>query len=653
MRSFSAIAAAVALAMSILPSGPATAQDLAEAFAAPPGLNSISLSDSGQRIAVIVQRDSLFHIEVRDAAAPQVAVATYSMGPGREPNWVRWKGDSRILVSVDVPTGRFGSLLNERRLISFDPSLNTPVMLNQTRKKRAPWYPPFQDRITSMLDDDPTGVLLTFDWEKPVNPGLYRADVVTGRLTPVRDNVRGVVGWLADSTGRNLIGLGDVLHGRSPLYRTTGDSAEQMVLPGVHPEAVFEPLAMDGHVSRVAVLSNHEGGTTGAYIYDTAQGAFVQTLFKHPRHDAEGVRLSPDQSQVVAVRYTDDISRYAFTHEATEQRAQRISDMVGEDDTWTVDETSDGRFAVVGAYAGTRPDSVFWLDTATGEKRKIADMYARLEARPAAPVYAVSYPAEDGLEIPGYIILPPGTALDEARELPFVVMPHGGPHARDDADFDFIAEYLANLGYGVLKPNFRGSTGYGEAFRQAGEKEWGGAILGDVAQGTRWIAAKGYADPDRICIAGWSFGGYLSLMAAAEHPELFKCAAAVAPVTDLLALIGHAERFFGGDEIMSRMIGRAWRDRSRLADESPARRARDITMPVLLMHGELDDVVPLSHTTNMAQALERQSAIKPEVHTFRFADHSITRESYRLQMLRALKAFLDRNIPADAPPSPA
>ncbi|MGH7018375.1 MAG: hypothetical protein ACREEY_00755 [Brevundimonas sp.] len=302
MHYFSAVAAAVALMAGLLPVGAAAAQDLAEVFAAPPGLNSLSLSDSGQRIAVIVQRDSLFHIEIRDAAAPEVAVATYSMGPGREPNWVQWKGDSRVLVSVDVPTSRFGSLLNERRLISFDLNLTTPVMLNQTRKKKAPWYPPFQDRITSMLDEDPNGILLTYDWEKPVNPGLYRADVVTGRLTPAQDSVRGVVGWIADSTGRHLIGLGDVLHDRSPLYRVVGDSAEQMVLPGVHPEAVFEPLAMDGQISRVAVLSNHEGGTTGAYIYDTAEGAFVQTLFKDERHDAEGVRLSPDKSRVVAVR---------------------------------------------------------------------------------------------------------------------------------------------------------------------------------------------------------------------------------------------------------------------------------------------------------------------------------------------------------------
>lgn len=614
----------------------------AEAFAAPPVFQDISLSPSGRQIAVIVQRDSLFHIEVWPVGADEPA-ASYSFNRARAPNWIRWKSEDRLLVSVSLPTNRFGMLVNESRLMSFTSALTDPVLMNQDRRRRN--EPPFQDNIIDMLPDSPDEVLIQAYFSASSGQGVYRANARTGRITEIQPGNPAVRSWMTGPDGRVVLGIGHQPGQAATLYRVEegGRRVEQLVLPGVG-DHIFEPAAFDRSTDRLVVRSNHEGGTTGLYVYDLAQGRFSETLFLHDQYDVIGPIMSADGRQVLGAGFLADTYHVAYFDQATLDRNVRIAERMDAEEVLIVERSRDGRHVIAVETEHGRTIQAAWIDLETDELRPVGrghvDPLAQYEP---SPVWPVTYAARDGVTIPAYVTLPRGVTLETAGDLPFVVMPHGGPHVRDTADFDFLAQFVASRGYGVLQPNFRGSTGYGEAFRAAGEREWGGAILNDVEDGARWLLAEGMADEERMCVVGWSFGGYLSLMSGFRHGELFQCASAVAPVTDLPDLIDHTERYRGGDEVMRRMVGRAWRDRSRLVAESPARRANDFVMPVLIAHGDIDDVVPIGQSEKMAEALSA-AGLPVEFLSIPWADHSLSRSRDRLRYLEALDAFLARHI---------
>ena len=265
----------------------------------------------------------------------------------------------------------------------------------------------------------------------------------------------------------------------------------------------------------------------------------------------------------------------------------------------------------------------------------------------------IHYPARDGTSIPAYLTLPPGGA---SKNLPVVVLPHGGPHWRDTASFDYIVQFLATRGYAVLQPQFRGSTGFGDAYVKAGYRQWGGLMQDDVTDGVRHLIADGTADPKRICIAGLSYGGYAALAGAAFTPDLYACAASIGGVSDLPTLLSEAKRPFGSDTDAvasdEERIGKTY-DPNVIA-KSPARSAATVTAPVLLLHGVDDSVVPIAQSERMARALEK--AGRP-VKFVKLAgeDHWLSRGDTRLQVLKELDAFLAPFLsqPASGAPAPA
>jgi dipeptidyl aminopeptidase/acylaminoacyl peptidase len=254
-------------------------------------------------------------------------------------------------------------------------------------------------------------------------------------------------------------------------------------------------------------------------------------------------------------------------------------------------------------------------------------------------VVAVDYQARDGLSIPAYVTLPPSIdGLEEARNLPFVVLPHGGPTARDFLEFDWLSQFLAHQGFGVLQMNFRGSAGYGETFRAAGDRQWGQAMQDDITDGTRWLFENGLADPDRTSILGASYGGYAALMGAVKTPDLFRCAVSINGVSDLPTVIADERDYIGGT-YGTRHIGRLWGDRKMLAENSPARRADEITAPVLLIAGEEDRVVPPEHSERMRRAMERAGKAV-ELVTLEEGSHRLDVGNNRVLALRAIDRFL-------------
>ena len=277
---------------------------------------------------------------------------------------------------------------------------------------------------------------------------------------------------------------------------------------------------------------------------------------------------------------------------------------------------------VIVAVQGPRqPPVYYFLDRVKHEATEILSAYPELTATDLGEMKPYPYVARDGQRIPAYLTLPPGKP---AKNLPTVIMPHGGPDARDVMGFDWWAQFLANRGYAVLQPNYRGSKGYGRKFTEAGLHQWGLGMQNDITDGVKKLIADGITDPKRICIVGASYGGYAALAGAAFTPDLYACAMSFAGVSDLNEFL-FAQRSDTGEYSQSvsfwtSRIGSDWDDSKKLQDTSPALHAEQVKCPVLLMHGEGDTTVRIKQSELMYDALK---AAHKDVEFIRFSgeDH--------------------------------
>jgi dipeptidyl aminopeptidase/acylaminoacyl peptidase len=299
---------------------------------------------------------------------------------------------------------------------------------------------------------------------------------------------------------------------------------------------------------------------------------------------------------------------------------------------------------------GGDDSGTYWIvDIDKHSANILGQAYPTVTDKDVGPVRMIDYKAADGLELHGVLTLPPGR---EPKTLPLVVMPHGGPWARDYPRFDYWAQAFASRGYAVFQPNFRSSTGYGQKLYEAGYGEIGRKMQTDISDGVAELARQGIVDPKRACIVGWSYGGYAAQAGVTIQQGLYRCAVSMAGVSDMAKQLKYTEDESGGPESVG---ARVWQlflgvktDWGPLRDISPVSLAARADAPILLIHGSDDTVVPISQSDAMERALK--AAGKPvERVTFPGADHGLLREDTRVAMLKASLAFVQKYNPADPP----
>ena len=266
----------------------------------------------------------------------------------------------------------------------------------------------------------------------------------------------------------------------------------------------------------------------------------------------------------------------------------------------------------------------------------VSAIQPELAGRELAKMKPVEYPAADGTKIPAYLTLPPG---QPAKNLPVIILPHGGPTARDDWGFDWLAQFLVAKGYAVLQSNYRGSAGYGKNWE--GENAFHGwrKAVADINDGAKWLIAQGIADPKRICALGGSYGGYAALMGSLQAPGLYRCVVSIAGVTDPETLIWDYDHFLGKKAVRHE-VGT---EDEVIVKGSPLRRAAEFTVPVLMFHGEKDFNVPIRHSEKLDEAL-RKAGKSSELITYPDVDHHFLRSAARIDMLDRIGVFLGKYL---------
>ena len=393
----------------------------------------------------------------------------------------------------------------------------------------------------------------------------------------------------------------------------------------------FIPVAIDPD-KNVAYGFRRQDGRQALFTITLDGTAREELKFARPDVDVGSTVRIGRRARVVGVSYATDVNQVEFFDPALAVLQKSLGKAIPNQPMISiVDASVDEQRLLIWAGSDKDPGVYYVFDRKTRELATLDAVRPELEGQALATVKAVSYPAADGTMIPGYLTLPPGSS---GKGLKAIVLPHGGPSARDYWGFDWLSQFFAGQGYAVLRPNFRGSSGYGDAwFAKNGFKSWRVAI-GDVLDGGRWLAREGIAAPGKLGIVGWSYGGYAALQAAATDPGLFKAVVAIAPVTDL-ARLKEDSRGWSDFQTTSDFIGSG----EHVKSGSPAQVADRIKAPVLMFHGLLDRNVAIAQSTLMDARLQA-AGVPHELVTYPRLDHYLDDSTVRVAMLRKIDAFL-------------
>jgi len=489
-------------------------------------------------------------------------------------------------------------------------------------------------------------------WAKTgVKITVHKVNPYTGKGPRYEDGSDFTYSWIADGQGRVRFRFdGDPGTFRTTVYARIGDSPQWVqIFDGRDADDVensfLNVLGVGARPDTAYVRTRNGGDKFGIYEFDLRSRRITRPVYTHARVDVDGLVFAGYTGEATGVAYVDDVSRIEYFDRSYAQMQADLEATFPGERVRVVSVSKDRKQYVAYVEGATNPGGAYhYVDSTTGEIADVGRTRPALTSADIGTVKFINYAARDGLSIPAYLTLPNGSP---GRNLPLIVMPHGGPEARDYGGFDTWAQFLASRGYAVLQPQFRGSDGFGKQFRDAGRFQWGQASQNDISDGVKHLVSTGVADGSRVCIVGWSYGGYAALAGMTLTPELYKCGVAGAGVSDLPEMLAwvrkRAGRDLRDDDYWPRVMGHPIRDHDKLAAVSPARLAARVRAPILLIHGKDDTTVPIEQSEIMVKALA--AAGKPsQLIVISGDDHYLSRSSTGIEFFRNLEGFLGQHL---------
>lgn len=633
-----ALFAAFCLVMLVAADAPPARRPV-EAYAALPFMQGPELSPDGKKVAARIGIRGQQYLAVVPLDRSQGKIQTFAIGE-MDVNFWRWVNDDWLIVGVGTESEAEGQKWYVTRLVSVkaDGTAINKIGWREAQGQNA------DDLVWIASDGSPRirfSMQASIYYGQDFWPKVVEADVTTGRIRTVLPGRSDVYGWYADATGAVRMGVGYGSSGRTSrlLYRPDDHSVFRVVdrADTRREETLLRPVMFLPDPGKAIVLADDANGFQSVYELDLSEMKLSKQLIGSPGYDISGIISDSADTKVLGAVVVEKttVTRWLDPELAALQAS--LDKSVKGQRALVVSWSRDLSKFLVHVSAGDTPGSYFVFDRALGIMQRFAYVDEGLKSTRGHPVRTITYKARDGLEIPAILTLPAGRA---PKNLPVIVMPHGGPFARDSEDWDWWAQFLADRGYVVIQPNYRGSSGYGTVFAKKAEGQWGLAMQDDLNDALAWLVTEGIADPKRACMVGGSYGGYAAMRAAQRDGKLYRCAVSFAGVSDLARMRAYDRRFLSGAYI-------DWLNKQapELRTVSPMYGPEQVSIPMLIVHGVKDRRVPLSQSKLFAEKLK--AAGKSVVYAEQpLGDHHFSRMEDRLDFLKRLEAFLAEHNPA-------
>jgi dipeptidyl aminopeptidase/acylaminoacyl peptidase len=605
-----------------------------------PEIAGAQISPDGKFIAFRKPYKAVANIWVKRADEPFANARPLTDETRRPPREFFWSRDGKFILFTKDKDGD-----ENYNLYAVNPNeqppggAEVPSARNLTNSERV------KTVIYSGPRAEPDAVYVGLNDRDPAWHDLYKVKISTGERTLVRQNTERLTDWLFDNKDQLRLATRSTQSGDKEVLRVDADGK----FTKVYSCSVFEtcsPIRFDKDNRRVYMISNKGEGVDLArlVLFDPETGK-EETVESDPvrRVDLEDATFSKVTDELIFTLYNDDRQRYYFKDKTFAEDYKFLQRKLPNREISFESYTDDQMTWLITAFSDTEPGEKYLFDRRSKKLELQYRIREKLPREALAEIKPIRYKSSDGLEIPAYLTLPRGLA---PKNLPTIVYPHGGPWQRDRWGYDPLAQFLANRGYAVLSPNFRGSAGYGKKFLDAGNGQWGERMQDDLTWGVKYLIGRGISDPKRVGIMGASYGGYATLAGVTSTPGLYAAAAAVAAPSNLMTLLEAMPASWESERIrLYRRMGdpTTAEGKAQLVRQSPLTHADQIKTPLLVVQGAKDPRVKKSQADQIVISL-RDRGFPVEYIVAPDEGHGFARPVNRMAMLALAEKFLAKYL---------
>ena len=589
-----------------------------------PESTAYQISPTGESIAFLRPYENRLNVwvqPVKGGEARQVTAVTE-----RDITSYFWKSDQHILFLQD-------SAGDENfHLYSANPNGDNIRDLTP--------LPGVQVRLVDDLHDHPDEIIVALNQRNREIFDAYRLNVKTGELACIAENPGNIDHWVTDHKGDIRAATTTDGVNASLLYRDSHEAAWKTVLTTTFRES-FSPQFFTFDNRRLYGVSNLGRDKSVAIELDLQTGREVQLLAENSQVDISALSYSRKRKRLTLATYTDWKTQRIFFDQPSKALYQELEQRLPGYEVVVTSLNDDETVFVVRTFSDRSLGAFYLYDSPSGELTKLADRAPWLPEDQLSEMKPIEYQTRDGLTIHAYLTLPQGR---EPKDLPVVINPHGGPWHRDSWTFIPEVQFLANRGFAVMQMNFRGSTGYGRKFWEAGFKEWGGKMQDDITDGVHWLIRHGIADPERVAIYGASYGGYAVLEGLVKTPDLYAAGVDYVGVSNLFTFFKTIPPYWTPYlEMMYEMVGHPEKDKDWFQEHSPALNADKIVKPLLVAQGAKDPRVNINESNQIVEAL-RKRGVEVVYIVKENEGHGFQNEENRFDFYEAMEKFLNTHL---------
>lgn len=498
--------------------------------------------------------------------------------------------------------------------------------------------------IHAVPKSDPDSIIVGINERDKAWHDTYKVKISTGERTLIAENKDRLQGMIFDNDDKLRLAIRSPQNGDTEILRVNADGTSTKIF-SCNLFETCSPVGFNKDNKRVYIQSNKGNlDLIELQLLDVETGK-TEKVEGDPlgKVDLDGVSFSDITHEIIAITYEDDRVRTYWKDKNYKKDYDKIKKQLGDREISFNSSTADEQKFIVATYSDVDPGTVWLYDRKTGNLKTLYQVREKLDRKALAPMTAIKYPSSDGLEIPAYLTLPKGV---EAKNLPLVVFPHGGPWGRDSWGYNAYAQFLANRGYAVLSPNFRASTGYGKKFLNAGNNEWGQKMQDDLTWGVKHLVAQGTVDAKRVGIMGGSYGGYATLAGVAFTPDVYSAGVAIVAPSNLKTLLESIPPYWeAGRIIFYKRMGdpNTPEGLAQMKRQSPLYSADKIKTPLMVVQGANDPRVNKRESDQIVVAL-RDRNFPVEYIVAPDEGHGFARPVNNMAMLAAAEKFLSKHL---------